>query len=370
MTTLSACRGPLRGLLFSMLLAILASPPGAASNPGLTLPPWLEVGVTLSDAPELQRPFVVHGSVKVLLGKLDGAKYVFHLPASVQLVSGEPEGVLTAPAGVTRQLELKLRVKSPAPDASITLDLLAPYPREAILPELRRVYAAQPKEDVEALESHLESLKGEHTFTGLATFSTTEQEGFGSQAEDAFLEYFRPLNRDDFVLALMAGRSEPPEGGWSGTDRAARARDLFVRNPKLAELFRKSGRDPAIMASRQEADDYTAALRELQEGRYREAQARFHAQASDGAREHLQRFAAGNAEAAAMFAQGMTGEATALWQQLASEKLHGTLARYAHFNLGEALRIGGRADEARANYERALELKRAYTLARQRLHPE
>jgi tetratricopeptide (TPR) repeat protein len=370
MTTLSTCRGPFRGFVFSMLFALLASHPSAASTPGLQLPPWLEVGVTLSDAPELQRPFVVRGSVKVLLGKLDGARYVFHLPAGVQVVSGEPRGIVTASAGVMRQLELRLRVKSPAPDASITLDLLAPYPREAIQAEIRRLYAAEAQEDVEALESHLATLKGEHTFTGMATFSTTEQEGFGSQAEDAFLEYFRPLNRDDFALALLAGRSEPPEGGWSGGDRASQARELFARNPKLAELFRKSGRDPEALASRQEADDYTAALRELQAGRYREAQTRFHQQAADAGRSLLQRFAAGNGKAAALFAQGMTGEATALWQQLASEKLYGTLARYAHFNLGEALRIGGRADEARANYERALELKRGYTLARQRLHPE
>ncbi|MBI4867836.1 MAG: tetratricopeptide repeat protein [Candidatus Wallbacteria bacterium] len=335
-----------------------------AKPPGLPLPDWLEVSVALGSIPEVAKEFTVRGKVRVNIGRMRNGKYRFRLPPGVGVVSGEPEGELSLSAGEARELVLEAKLTKPAPDSTVGLEVVTSYPRDALLADVRKRYEDKPGEQLDALHRQIDGLTGPHEFTAMAPFSATEQEGFAGEDEAAFLDYFRPAGPSAPELAMLAPRTQPPAAGPGATSSA---RELFARNPKLAELFRKAGQSPELASSRGDADDYSRARRRLEAGQPKDALEIFRRLASASDVDEELRFAAANGEAVALLTMGRTGDAIAVWKRLCGDRKAGSLIRYAHFNLAEAHRAAGRSDEARLEYQKALVVRPAYTLARRRM---
>ncbi len=352
-------------LALVLLLSLMPNDGAYGDLPGLRLPDWIGVQVSLSGTPEVDRPFSVTGTVEVLIGELKAAPYAFHLPDGLKVISGVRQGELTLKQGESRRIELRCQLSKAAPDASLTLEVEAPYPIKALTAEIDSRFEKEEDYEVGSLKRHLDSLKGSHIFSAMEPFSAREEEGFDGHEEEAFTYYFRSTETSDARFAMLGGQVTPPPGGWKGSREKESARDLLNRNPRLAELLQKAGKSPEMLIEEDDRQTYSLALEELKSGQQVEALKRFRSLAAVTSAGSTIQFAATNGEAVALFASGESSQAEAIWNRLG--RSDSPLSRYAHFNFGEALRARGDRTAAETEYKQALKLNQAYTLARRRL---
>lgn len=352
--------------LSALMMALVSPGPAIGRSSGLPLPNWLEVEATLSRTVEVGRPVELRVTVKPLLSALEGGSLRILLPPEATVLSGERETPLQLEQGALLETKLTFRLDRPATQASLTAEVRAPVPRDALLREAERRYAEKPLLQREALRRLIEGLPGDATLPAYCVIDATREEGFSGNEATSY-RYYHALSHDgSFAMALL----EPGQLSFAPAptlEEVERQLADIRKSEELAEMMAERGQDEATLIRLRDQIRYSQALRLLKGGRHAEAAPLFE-RLSEGPDSSPEFAIAAACGLAAILASGdRLQQATGVLNEAARRHPGSAAARYLEFNLGEVARASGRIDEARTHFERALDLAPAYTAARARL---
>lgn len=349
------------------LVAVVATGPVRATQPGLELPAWADLVLHFVAPPEIGRPVELVAHVQVLRTDGGEATLTLELPPGLHLVSGERSVVLPMEAGLRLRHVVTVQVAAPLSSAAVSARLAAPLPRRALEAAVNRS-TSDPGILAQRL-ALLAAQRSDAVVTAAVAFSSTRVEAAAGQGGVLWRRVVR--GRDGAGLFIVR-----PVPRAASRPALLQRCELFERNEELVET-RPALR--AALAARPEAR--AAAQAAYGEDVYALGALAFAERSTDvdGIAELLRRVAGRpgilaesraallNLEAMALREAGRLDEALRRWAALAEDGSSGGLRAYAMYNAGEALRVAGREAEAREWFRSALDLRPGLTVARKRL---